>query len=340
MENTFAVIYVVSQKAMGREISMRISNNHSIFIGENIKQQNQMKDEKHAGGNRTDFFAGSLNQDLFENKLFQKKKEAQEKALKVVGNAFAGDQEIDNDIQGRRDKIAALEQENQRLQDQINEISESQDALMKQYGMTADSQEQKDLELLRKRDKWLKGEGPGLTKEEFERTMELEREGLTDYQKRQREWDAEKSHFQKDIDKNKEEILIENAIIRGTRLERLKHAPMVKAQKEADAILDAAGKEIIGMIMEEAKDTIDAEMKEEQEKAEKLEEAKEEQEAFIEKQKEKREETEELLEDMPMKEMLHMGQLKDEIKQEIKNIVSEMKLVAEDIKGAMVDESV
>ena len=80
--------------------------------------------------------------------------------------------------------------------------------------------------------------------------------------------------------------------------------------------------------------------KEEQEKAEKLEEKLEEQEAFIEKQKDKREEAEELLESMPMKEMLHMEQLKDEIKQEIKNIVSEMKLVAEDIKGAVVDKNI
>ena len=142
------------------------------------------------------------------------------------------------------------------------------------------------------------------------------------------------------MDKNKEEILVENAIIRGTKLERLKHAPMVKAQKEAEAILDASSKEIIGMMMEEVKDTIDEETKEEREKAEKLEEIQEEKEEFIEKQKEKREETEELLENMPMKELVHMGQLKDEIKQEIKNIVNEMKLVAEDIKGAMVDESV
>ena len=135
-------------------------------------------------------------------------------------------------------------------------------------------------------------------------------------------------------------MLVENAIIRGVKLERLKSAPMVKAQNEADAILDAASKEVIGMIMEEAKDTMDEKSKEEQEKAEKLEERREEQEAFIEKQKEKRKETEELLENMPMEELVHMGQLKDEIKQEIKNIVSEMKLVAEDIKGALVDESV
>ena len=319
---------------------MRISNHQNIFIGETIKQENQVREGQHKKEERTDFFAGNLNQDLFENKLLQKKKEAQEKAMKVVGDAFTGDREIDNDILERREKIAALEQENEKLQKQINDISKRQNELMEQYGITADSQEQKDLELLRKKDRCLRGEREELTQEEYERISELESNGLTEYQKRQREWDAEKNHFQKDLDKNKEEILVENAIIRGTKLERLKHAPMVKAQKEADAILDAASKEIIGMIMEEVKDTIDEEAKEEQEKAEKLEEKQEEKEAFIEKQKEKREETEEILENMPMEELVHMGQLKDEIKQEIKHIVSEMKLVAEDIKGAMVDESV
>lgn len=319
---------------------MRISNNQNIFIGENVKQENQVKDKKHEKENRTDFFAGGLNQDLFENKLLQKKKEAQQKALKVVGEAFAGDQEIDNDLKERRDKIAALEQENQKLQNQINEISARQDALMEQYGIAADSQEQKDLELLRKEDLYRSGKGPALTKEEREQVARLETEGLTDYQKRQREWDGEKKHFQKDIDKNNLSILEENAIIRGTKLERLKHAPMVNAQKEAEAILDAAGKEIIGMIMEEARETIDEEAKEEQEKAEKLEEKQEEKEAFIEKQKRKKEDAEELLENMPMKEILHMDQLKEEIKQEIKDIISEMKLVAEDIKSSKVDESV
>lgn len=319
---------------------MKVNNHHTIFIGENIKQQNQVREGRHKKEERKDFFAGNLNQDLFENKLLQRKKEAQEKALKIVGDAFAGDRQIDNDLQERRDKIASLEQENQNLQKQIDEISERQDAFMEQSGITADSQEQKDLELLRKKDKWLRGEGEALTKEEFEYVSKLESEGLTDYQKRQREWDAEKKHFQKDIDKNNEEIFLENAIIRGTKLERLKNDPMVKAKKEAEDILEAASKEIIGMIMEEAKNTIDEKNEEEQEKAEKLEEKQKEQEAFIEKQKEKRKENEELIENMPMDEMLQMGQLKEEIKQEIKNIVSEMKLVAEDIKGAMVDKSI
>lgn len=320
--------------------AMKISNNQTIFIGENVKQEHQIKEGQHKKEDRKDFFAGNLNQDLFENKLLEKKKEAREKAMKVVGEAFDADKQMDDELQERRNKIAALEEENQKLQEQINEINDSQNALMEKYGITKDSQEQKDLELLRKKDKWMMGQGEALSKEELERVSKLESEGLTEYQKRQREWDAEKKHFQEDMDKNNEEIFVENAIIRGTKLERLKSDPMVKAQKEAKEILDDASKEIINMVMEETKDTLDEKSKEEQEKAEKLEEKQEEKEAFIEKQKEKRDETEELLETMPMEEIIHMGQLKDEIKQEVQKIVSEMKLVAEDIKGAVVDKNI
>ena len=319
---------------------MKISNNQTIFIGENVKQEYQIKERQHKKEDRSDFFAGNLNQDLFENKLLEKKKEAREKAMKVVGEAFDADKQIDDELEERRDKMAALEEENQKLQEQINEINDSQNTLLEKYGITKDSQEQKDLELLRKKDKWLMGEGEALSKEEFDRVSKLESEGLTEYQKRQREWDAEKKHFQKEMDKNNEEIFVENAIIRGTKLERLKSDPMVKAQKEAKEIQDAASKEIINMVMDEAKDTIEEKSKVEQEKAEKLEEKQEEKEACIEKQKEKRDETEELLENIPMEEMIHMGQLKDEIKQEVQKIVSDMKLVAEDIKGAVVDKNI
>ena len=43
----------------------------------------------------------------------------------------------------------------------------------------------------------------------------------------------------------KQEIMVENQIISATELERLKTHPMVDAQKQADAIMDEASKEII-----------------------------------------------------------------------------------------------
>ena len=95
---------------------MKISNSQTIFIGENIKQEHQIKERQHKKEDRSDFFAGNLNQDLFENKLLEKKKEAWEKAMKVVGEAFDADKQMDDELQERRNKIAALEEENQKLQ--------------------------------------------------------------------------------------------------------------------------------------------------------------------------------------------------------------------------------
>lgn len=316
---------------------MKVSNTKSYFIGEKLQKEQCTKKEEEPKKN---YAARELNQDLFENRLLQKKKQAQEKAMKVVSDAFAGDRKIDDDIQERREKIAALNQDNQELLHQVNEIEQWQEAFQEESGILQDSEEQKGLELLRKEEKYQRGEGEALTKEEQEAVNQLKKEGLTDYQKRQREWDAQKHHFQKEIEKNQKQILEETAIIRGTKLERLKSAPMVKASKEADSILDAAGKEILGMIFEEAKDTIDKNREEEKEKAEKLEEEQKKKEEFIEKQKEKKNAGDEILENMPVEEMVNMGQLKNEVQRDIKNIMNEMKLVAEDIKGARVDEEI
>ena len=114
---------------------------------------------------------------------------------------------------------------------------------------------------------------------------------------------------------------------------------MVDARNQAEKILDAASREIMGMLMEEAKEYVDEKSEENQEKAEKLEEKQEQMEEFIEAQKGKQDETEEIWEEIPVEEILDMGQLKDEVKQEVKKIISNMNLVVEDIKGAMVDES-
>ncbi len=132
----------------------------------------------------------------------------------------------------------------------------------------------------------------------------------------------------------------EIAAIKAVKLERLKHSPMLDAQKEAEDIMEQAGEEIVGMLLEEGKEHLDEEQKLREEKAEKLEEKKEEQEAFIEAQKEKKEAAEELIEEMPMEEMLTLEQVKTDVQKEVQNIVNKMKLVAEDMKGAVVDESV
>ena len=123
----------------------------------------------------------------------------------------------------------------------------------------------------------------------------------------------EKSALQEEYDNCQQDMKVEIATISAIRLERLKHHPMADAKKQAEAIM---------------------------EQAEKIEEKREEQEAFIEAQKEKKAAAEELVEEMPMEEMLTLEQVKQDVQKEVQNIVDKMKLVAEDIKGAVVDQSV
>ena len=127
---------------------------------------------------------------------------------------------------------------------------------------------------------------------------------------------------------------------------------------------EAAGKEIIGMLMEEAKDHVDEEMEETKEEAEEKAEEEASQEEKIEERKEDtaeleqrideahreneareelRREAEErsredavLLDDI-MATGMGTGSLSD-VKFDVKNMLHKMKLLEEDLKGSIVDE--
>lgn len=142
------------------------------------------------------------------------------------------------------------------------------------------------------------------------------------------------------VNKNEQQVRMEAAVIRGTKLERLKYHHMANAQKDAEEIKKAAGDEIMGMLMEDAKEHIDEKQEEREKKAEEIKEKKEEQEELIEKRREDKKEREELIEDMPVDEILDLAKTQNEIQQEVQDIMNKMALVAEDIKGAVVDTSV
>lgn len=183
--------------------------------------------------------------------------------------------------------------------------------------MEADSGEEENLKLLEKEmDAKKPGFGVHLTDEEREQLAEIKKAGLTEYQKRSLELKENGSMYEQEIDEAKEQIQTENAVIRGTRLERLKSQAMIKAQKSAGDVLEAASEQIVGMLIDEARDHMDEEVAEEKKAAEEKAEKEEAEEERIEKQKEKKKE------------------------KEIKKIMDEMKLLEEDIKGAAVDTTV
>lgn len=292
--------------------------------------------EKEGRDRKNTIFAGDLNinqNGTLQERMERRKAKAQEQAMKIVGDVLATEKAMDDEMEGIRGHVRELLQEKLECQRELDWYNGEQERLKEAYGVEDDSEEQKELELLRK---CKAGDG---TPEEREQAEEIKQRGLTEYQSRQLELDEAKAPYQQTIDKNDKLIEQANRTLEGIRLERLKKDPMVKAQKQAKEVLDAARDEIIGMVVEEGRDHIDEEAEEREEEGEKLEEEREKKEEFIEKQKEKREEEEELLEKLPVTEMLTLDERKTDTQQELQELLNKMKLLEEDIKGAAVDET-
>lgn len=327
---------------------MKVETNISIFTGETARSQRSLeqaeaKQEKQTKQANT-IFAGDLG--FNQDSILFRKQIAQKKALKVVGDAWANEQKIEEDFKSRREYKKQLKQEYAEAQKQVKEIADQKEHLKEVYFVKEDSQEQQDLELLRKRRDLLESNQDleeNLTEEELERLGEIDKQGTTEYQKRSLELDAVEKDFRLKVKQKENELYAEDAILRSMRLERLKHSPMLKAQQQADEIEKAASEEAVNMLIDEAKDHIDEEQEEREEEAKEIKEEKEEQEKVIEQRREDRAEAEkraeELAESIPMQEMLQLGQVKTEIQKEIQDIVDKMKLVEEDLKGSMIDES-
>ena len=298
----------------------------------------------------------------------QKRDLAKKRALKLVSDAFSGEKKIDDDIQARLDLIKQYESQVGESNRGLCQIDDNMEALRQEYGVDKDSQEQKDLEMLiefrrlSKRDpEQLKN---AMTPEEQERVWELYAQGkgngYTEYQQRALDMDLGKEPLLDQLEEAKKGMIEENAAIRGIQRERLKYHPILDAVQQSEEIMENAGKEISGMLVDEAVDHIDDKFEEELEKAEEKKEEKKEEEEKIEEIKERREELEALADpdkaekehnrtqedsdpisgDVLTEAILKMNNVKNDVQQEVSDMMSKMKLVAEDLKGLEVDEMI
>ncbi len=337
---------------------MKIDQQTNNLVSNSVKsdltetQTENKNNEKKEKEKDITIFAGDLN--INKDPIAKKRKEAQEKALKIIGDAFDNDKKIDDDLKERENHISKLNEDIGDANNQINEFKKRKLDLKESYGIADDSQEQKDLELLEKASASIEiGSNAKLSKEEWEHVREISKSGLTEYQTRCMELNKYAGVSRAVVKEAEKKIIVENVTITAIKLERLKSNPMVDATKEADSILDAASDEIKGMLLDETKEHIDDKAKEEQEEAEKQAEEKEKQEEQLEAVKEKREEMEKLKNperaeendksaktvnnEIPIDHFLQIAHKESDIKKEVENIVDKMKLVVEDIKGAVVD---
>ena len=352
---------------------------------------------------RNTIFMGDLN--IKKDPVTQRKLYAQQKALKMVSDAWDVDRNIDNSISEIRNKLSQLQEEYAENLDRIAEGDARKEMLRQHYNVAPDSQEQKDLELLEKKADYMRhpdevilteeerarlkeisgrlpdtqeesallqrkadAEKYGLTEtfteEEEALLRELEGVPLTEYQKRCLEIDEYQKIYEKRNDVIEDQIAGYNGSIRAMKLERLKFHEMTKAQNKAEKVMEAAGKEIVDMLIEESKDHVDEEMEEKKEEAEEKAEEKAEQEEKIENRKEdeaaleerieetqiKKEEQEELRRESEERSREDAVLLDDileagkgpgsfsDVQLDVKKMVHKMKLLEEDLKGSIVDE--
>ena len=297
----------------------------------NYIENGKLFTEKAEQGNRKTFFAG--NSSLANDPIAEKRKEAQEKAWKVVSDAWDADKKIDKSIEDRQNHYNEMLEVVKEAQSHLKDINDQIDVLKEEYGITEET-EFKD---------W--------PDEYKQRYLELNKQASTF---KEQIYDADKLM--------KDDI----ADIKAIALERLKSDPMAEAQKTADAIEEAANKEIIGMAMQQAKDHIDEKMEEVEEKAEEKaeeEEAKEEklelQREIKELQKAIAEGTKEAVEeaaakaeasrhenealDLPLDELVKLTQMNtetDKAQKSLDEIKYSMNLLEADLKGIEIDKEV
>lgn len=318
---------------------MKVQNN-SIFMGNDI-QNARHSENANTKGNPGKAIDGSALKAKFDP-IAAKKEEAKKKAMKIVGDAFANECKIDDDLNARRDRIRTLQADRSEAKKAIKEIEDNRAALRDTYRVENDSQEEKDLKLLEKEiDAKIPGNSVSISKEESEQIAKIKERGLTEYQRRSLEMKECEVPYAVTAYEAEQDIMVENQIISAAKIERLKTHPMLDAQKQADAIMDAASEEIMGMLVDEAKEHIDEEAEEKKEAAKEKAEEKEEFEARIEKTKEERKEKEEVTEEIleGVSEASKNSTDMEAAQQEIKDMMNKMKLIEDDIKGAAVDKS-
>ncbi len=136
-----------------------------------------------------------------------------------------------------------------------------------------------------------------------------------EYQSRARDLLMERDVHTDNLKNARSEIRAENMTVRDMSIERLKTDPLGDAREDADAIMEAAGKDVVGLLVGEAQSHVDEELNKKKEEAERTEE-----------EKKKLEEKTEAVKE------------REKIQEELKDMVNKLKLTDHDVKGAVVDE--
>lgn len=284
---------------------------------------------------------GGQEQSIGE-KAAMKKQLAMKGAMHVVTSTNKSEKKIDELSEEHKGRIRQLQDDSEEASAFLKDVNQKMQETKEACGIADDSQEQKDLELLQKQYEMQKpGSSVTLTEEEQERLANMGE--MTEYQKLAMELYKEADHWKTKMGDYQDEMVAEGKAVRSIKIDRLKSHAMEDAQKTKEEMLEAASKEIVGMLVDDAKDKIEEKAEEIQEAAEEKKEKEEELEEQIEAAKEKKSQAEAAAEEVrenisDMTEAAAKGDdIVRDIDDEIQKIMEEEKLLLEDLKGLTID---
>lgn len=191
--------------------------------------------------------------------------QANRKALKTLLSQFADDESTSQTMKDLSDRSMKNQADAVEYLNKAREQATREEAIKNQYDVDPDSEEQRNLDLLIKRE-----DGEKLTDEE---TAILENMGpLTQYQEDYLYAHKEKRQYEEKATDAMRSSKICNDYIQSIKKELLKSHPMVDASKEAAEILANAVKDVVSQIVSDAQDYLDEKAEETKEKREEMEE--------------------------------------------------------------------
>ena len=251
---------------------------------------------------------------LLQDTITGKRKKAMQDAMDLIKKQFESDTVVDDTKVEFRQQIAEGKEQLMAASEELKAIQEEKEKLMDQY--------------------------PDQQGEEYEAYM--------------KELDEQESYWRKEMSNGQEMVSSATQVIKSINQEMLKRHDMVDATKAAEESLKAASKEMIGIMMDEAKEKTDQDLEEVVEKAEEAKEEKDEQEqALKEAQAEQEKRMKELKEEMekrkknlenraavntmPSLDTSEMSVKQKQFLDELHQVLDEQALVPEEIKGIVVD---
>lgn len=277
-------------------------------------------------------YAGNINS-LTNDRIEQKREMARKQATDILLGQFATDEEMTDRMDELRTRNREIKDEISDLQKEKKFFQSEQEALKETYGITDDSEEQKELELLYKaKDAMISGDFSSLSKEELEQIANIGE--LTEYQERALGYYDIMKGYDVKISKFNREIMGNNSDVRMTKMALLKtsYKGISAAKDAAGTILDSASDEIRGMLWEEVKQHVEEELEELKEAAKEKAEEKEALEEKLEAGEQEKNEQEEISEKIQ-----ESTSEQEKLQSELDKILKEAELLEEDMKGLVVD---